>query len=76
MGRFRSTGKDDETCGLSKGRRDTWCEGGRDDVEACSSGDGELDRDRDCAMRVFNRFVLRSCSNWWVNSVALKALCG
>ncbi len=62
LGRFRSDGYEG-ICGLSEGRRCTCCEGGRDDVEACLPGPGEPERDRDCAVRVFNRCVLRSCSN-------------
>ena len=76
LGRFRNDGYDDGISGLSEGRWGACCEGGRDDVEACLPGPGEPDRDRDCAVRVFNRCVLRSCSNWWVRSVGLKALCG
>lgn len=76
LGRFRNDGYDGGICGLSEGRRGACCEGGRDDVEACLPGPGEPARDRDCAVRVFNRCVLRSCSNWWVRSFALKALCG
>ena len=76
MGRFRKGGYDGATCGLSEGPRGAYCEGGRDDVEACRPSAGEPDRDRDCAVRVFNRRVLKSCSNWWVRSVALKVLWG
>lgn len=73
LGRFRNGGYD---CGICELSEDRCCEVGRDDVEACLPGAGEPDRDRDCAVRVFNRCVLRSCSNWLARSVALKALCG
>ena len=76
LGRFRNDGYDGGICGLSEGRRGACCEGDRDDVEVCLPGPGEPDLDRDCAVRVFSRCVLRSCSNWWVRSAALKALCG
>ena len=76
LGRFRTDAYDSGTCGLSEGRWRGCCEGERDDVEACLPGAGEPDRDGDCAVRVFNRCVLSSCSNWWVSSVALKVLCG
>lgn len=76
FGRFRNGGYDVGTCGLSEGGRGACCEDGRDDVEVCLEGPGEPDRDGDCAVRVFNRRVLRSCSNWFVRSFALKALCG
>ena len=76
LGRFRNDGYDGGICGLSDGRRGACCEGDRDDVEVCLPGPGEPDLDRDCAVRVFSRCVLRSCSNWWVRSAALKALCG
>ena len=76
LGRFFNDEYDGGICGLSEGRRVACCEGGLDDVEACLPGAGEPDRDRDCAVRVFKRCVLRSCSNWLVKSVALKALCG
>lgn len=76
LGRFRNDGYDGGICELSEGRRGACCEGDRDDVEVCLPGPGEPDLDRDCAVRVFSRCVLRSCSNWWVRSAALKALCG
>lgn len=63
FGRFRNGGYDGELWGLSMDRRGACCECGRDDVEACLPSPGEPDRDRDCAVRVFNRCVLRSCSN-------------
>lgn len=73
LGRFRKGTYDDVSCGLSEEGRGACCEGGGDDVEACLPSTGEPDRDRDCDVRVFNRRVLSSCSNWWVRSVALKA---
>lgn len=74
LGRFRNGRYEDGSCAPSEDSRGACCEGGRDDVEACLPSTGEPDRDRDCDVRVFNRRVLRSCSNWWVRSVALKAL--
>ena len=74
LGRFRNGGYDGVICGLSEGARGACCEGGRDDVETCLRGTGEPERDEDCVVSVFNRRVLKSCSNWWVRSVALKAL--
>ena len=64
LGWFRNDEYDGGTCGFSEGRRGACCEVGRDDVEACLLGPGEPERDRDCAVRLFNRCVLRSCSNW------------
>lgn len=74
LGRVRNGRYDGATCEVSEDSRGACCEGGRDDVEACLPSTGEPERDRDCEVRVFNRRVLRSCSNWWVRSVALKAL--
>lgn len=75
LGRFRNDGYDGGIWGLSEDLWDACCEVDRDDVEACLPGAGEPERDRDCAVRVFNRCVLKSCSNWLVKSVALKVLC-
>ena len=63
LGRVRNSGYDGGICGLSEGCRGACCELGRDDVEACLPGPGEPERERDCAVRVFNRRVLKSCSN-------------
>lgn len=72
LGKVRNGWYDGAICEPFEACRDAW----RDDVEACLRGPGEPERDRDCAVRVFSRCVLRSCSNWWVRSAALKVLCG
>ena len=64
LGRFfRNGGYGGVICGLSEAARGACCDGGRDDVETGLRGTGEPERDGDCVVRVFNRRVLRSCSN-------------
>ena len=64
LGRFfRNGGYEGVMCGLSEAARGACWDGGRDDVEACLRGTGEPERDGDCVVRVFNRRVLKSCSN-------------